>query len=115
MLARAHRFHGYNALRAIYQRGQTARAGQLNLKYSQREGAQPTRVAVVVSRKVSKSAVVRNRIRRRIYEGVRRSPQYAPTGCNLVLTAYHEQLATLPAPELQRLIDDVLAKVTVSM
>ena len=71
MLIRAHRFHGYNSLRGVYGRGQTLRASLLNLKYQWREPNRPYRVAVVVSRKVSKSAVVRGRIRRRIYEIVR--------------------------------------------
>lgn len=109
MFARANRFHGYNALRVLYKNGQTVRGPQITLKYSSRPG-RPSRVAVVVSRKVSKSAVVRNRIRRRIYEAVRQNPHWLPTGQDLVFTAFHEQLAELPAAKLQHTIDDLLRK-----
>ena len=76
MISVRHRFHGYGSLRTVYQRGQTVRGPAITLKYRYRgPQRQPYRVAVVVSRKVHKSAVVRNRIRRRLYEIVRQADQ----------------------------------------
>ena len=110
MLARPHRFHGYNSLRAVYRRGQTVRGPMLSLKYSQRGPAKPFRAGIVVSRKVSKSAVVRNRIRRRLYEQVRQQLGQPKVSYDLVITAYDEQLASLPAAKLQETIQDLLQK-----
>ena len=110
MLGRAHRFHGLGSLRGVYSRGQSARAGQLSLKYGQRPAGRPYRVAVVVSRKVSKSAVVRNRIRRRIYEVVRLNPDLVKPGSDLVFTAYSDQLAEMETGKLRTLVKDLLQK-----
>jgi ribonuclease P protein component len=110
MLARPYRFHGYNSLRRVYKDGQGVRGTDLSLKFLARPGGKPYRVAVVVSRKVSKSAVTRNRIRRRVYEAVRLS-DCRPEHTDLVFTAFHERLAGLPAAELQQAVDRLLKKV----
>jgi len=68
-------------------------------------------VAVVVSRKVSKSAVVRNRIRRRIYAIVRQVGGDIAPGTDLIFTVFHEQVATIPNPELTSQIVGLLQKV----
>ncbi len=81
----------------------------LTLRFAQRAPGRPYRVAVVVSRKVSKSAVVRNRIRRRIYELVRQSDGIAP-GTDLVFTVFDERLGELSATKLQSVVGDLLAK-----
>lgn len=68
-------------------------------------------MAVVVSRKVSKSAVVRNRIRRRIYEAVRTSAEEnVMPGTDMVFTVYSDQLADLPVGQLKTVIADLLDK-----
>jgi ribonuclease P protein component len=67
MIARRYRFHGYNALRFVYKEGKTARTRCCLLKYAANPRRKDCRIAVVVSKKLHKSAVVRNRIRRRIF------------------------------------------------
>jgi ribonuclease P protein component len=61
------------------------------------------RLAVVVSKKVSKSAVVRNRIRRRLYETVRilKKELNVEWPFDIVLTVYDERLAQVPAEEIR--------------
>ncbi len=71
------------------------------LKYVRNNRGNGYRLAVVVSKKVSKSAVVRNRIRRRIYETVRE--HIIPTEpYDLVCNVYSDRLATCPTAELER-------------
>lgn len=110
MIARTHRFHGYGSLRYVYQRGQNIRGPQVSLKFVRRDPVKPYRVAVVVSRKVSKSAVVRNRIRRRIYEVVRLAGEGIKPGTDLVFTAFSDQLAEIPAAKLQAQVSELLQK-----
>jgi ribonuclease P protein component len=62
------------------------------------------RVAVVVSRKVHKSAVVRNRIRRRIYEVVRLNSDPLTQPYDIVLTVFSDTVATIPTTELTALV-----------
>ena len=70
MIARKYRFHGYNALNFVYRQGRTARSSMVLLKYAANPRRTECRVAVVVSKKVHKSAVGRNRIRRKMYSAV---------------------------------------------
>ncbi|PIZ61552.1 ribonuclease P protein component [Candidatus Saccharibacteria bacterium CG_4_10_14_0_2_um_filter_52_9] len=108
MIGQQHRFHGYGSLRGVYQRGSNVRGQLISLKFAQRDPKRPYRVAVVVSRKVSKSAVVRNRIRRRVYEQVRRTDISIPPGTDLVFTAFSEQIATMEEPKLRESITKLL-------
>jgi len=110
MIGQAHRFHGRNALRFVYQRGQNIRGGSVSLRYSTNPRRQTYRVAVVVSRKVSKSAVVRNRIRRRVYEIVRRGARGLNRPLDLVFTVYGEDVAAQPHEALQATVRSLLAK-----
>ncbi len=108
MINRSHRFHGNNSLRAVYRHAQTLRSSSLSLKVAGNQRREGYRAAVVVSRKVSHSAVVRNRIRRRIFEIIRhhtdpRSPS------DLVVTVFGPELATLPANQLEKNVSELLA------
>lgn len=110
MIGRTHRFHGYGSLRGVYQRGKTARTPLMNLRYATRDPNKPYRVAVVVSRKVNKSAVTRNRIRRRIYEIVRTNDDGIKPGTDLVFTVFNDQLAEIPVTKLQNTVSGLLEK-----
>ena len=110
MIAVRHRFHGYGSLRGVYQRGQTVRGPLISLKFAQRGPARPYRVAVVVSRKVSKSAVTRNRIRRQLYELVRTSTPPPAPGTDLVFTVFDERVTELPAAKLRTAVEELLHK-----
>jgi ribonuclease P protein component len=109
MIKRAHRFHGNNSLRAVYRRAQTVRGPLLSLKVVANQRPAGYRAAVVVSRKVSKLAVVRNRIRRRIYEIIRAQASQL-SASDLVITVFGPELATLPHDQLEAAIIDLLIK-----
>ena len=111
MIARSHRFHGYGSLNAVYRRGQTAREPNVTLKFIERPG-RDGRVAVVVSKKVSKSAVVRNRIRRRIYEIVRQLDAETPLHTDMVFTVFSDELAKQEQKRLARTIKELVKKAT---
>lgn len=65
------RFHGHSSLNYVYKNGQTIRSGWLTLRFIKNTFKPSSRMAVVVGKKVLKSAVGRNRIRRRLYERLR--------------------------------------------
>lgn len=111
MIGVRHRFHGHGSLRGVYERGGSLRASYITLKFARRAPERPYRVAVVVSRKVSKSAVTRNRIRRRIYEIVRQAGGQIAPGTDLVFTVFDEKVASMPAAGLREVITDLLARV----
>lgn len=103
MISRLHRFHGHGSLRYVYQHGQTVRGPLCSLKYVRNERRKNWRLAVVVSKKVHKSAVRRNRIRRRLYEAVRLAAVNIQA-YDMVLTVFHEQVADLPAEEVAAIV-----------
>lgn len=110
MIAYNHRFHGRNSLRRVYARGRAVRSPRLSVKYLAAGRPGTYRAAVVVSRKVHKSSVVRNRIRRRLYELLRLHADQLAMPADIVITVYSEQLADMPADHLRRLLLDILGR-----
>jgi ribonuclease P protein component len=110
MISREHRFHGYNKLTTVYRKGQTSRTSLLSLKYYKNPRQNTYRLAVVVSRKVHKSAVVRNRIRRRIFELYRLEAPNFTEQYDMIVTVFSEQIADMPASELKKLVQKQLSQ-----
>jgi ribonuclease P protein component len=113
MLAKAFRFHGHQAVRNAYRSGQSVRNELGSLHVHKNEKHPRVRVAVVVSKKVDKSSVTRNRIRRRIYEVIRLHPSHASFNQEMVFTVYDTEAATKDAETLKRDIYDLLTKAKV--
>lgn len=113
MIGRANRFHGYGSLRYVYRHGKTVRASHMSLRYSPNNKRQDYRLAVVVSKKVNKSAVARNRMRRRIYEAWRK--QISPSQpYDLVVTVFQSNLEELSDAELQQQVASLITQAGLS-
>jgi ribonuclease P protein component len=110
MINRAHRFHGINALRHVYAHGRTVRSPLMAIRFMPNDRRTSYRAAVVVSRKTNKSAVVRNRIRRRIYEILRRHEPQISRPYDIVVTVFSDEVATIDAEALEAEIHAQLEK-----
>lgn len=110
MLSRINRFHGYNSLNWVYRNGHTIRDNSLALRYAKNPKRATYRVAVVVSKKTAKSAVTRNRIRRRVYAVISLNKQKIVGNYDLVFNIYSDALAIIPSKDLSKLIEDILRK-----
>ena len=64
----------------------------------------------MVSKKVNKSAVVRNRIRRRIFEAVRTTPSKKAPGRDMVFTVHSDSVASIDDNKLKKTINELLEK-----
>ena len=115
MLDRSHRFHGLGSLNFAYKQGQTVRGQNVSLKFVRNSRRNSFRAAVVVGRKVSKSAVVRNRIRRRIYEALQAEAHGIREPYDLLFTVFSDQAAATDFADLQRQIRALLTKANVLM
>ena len=104
MIQKRHRFHGYNSLNFVYRKGQTVRGPLMSVKFIKNPKRKQYRLAVVVSKKVHKSAVVRNRIRRRLYEAVRLLEDQIVEPYDIVITVFHENAASIPSDELKKMV-----------
>jgi ribonuclease P protein component len=98
MISRKNRFHGYGSLKYVYRNGDTVRGPLFSVRYVNNHKRSEYRLAVVVSRKVHKSAVGRNRMRRRLYETVRSMADEISSPADIVITVFNDNLlAETPA------------------
>lgn len=108
MIAYKYRFHGHGSLRYLYRKGQTARSRALLLRYIANPRRSESRAVVIVSKKVVKSAVKRNRIRRRIYEILRHHWPRLTGQVDFSVTVFSAEVGTMPSIELEDMVLDVL-------
>ena len=110
MIAKKYRFHGYGSLKFVYSKGRVARSKYLAIKFHSNPRRENSRLAVVVSKKVTKKAPARNRIRRRIYESMRvkwNLINHTPAN-DMIITVFDERIGTIPSKELDLIIDELL-------
>lgn len=110
MLAAHYRFHGHGSLNYLFRNGQVDRHRMLLVRFVGNKRRQEARAAVVVSKKVAKSAVVRNRIRRRVYEALRRHWDAVPAQTDFAVTVLSAELAIMPAQEVDAVVTGALHK-----
>lgn len=107
MLSKKYRFHSRGGVRYVYKHGKTLRTSKMSLIFTKNTRGF-TRVAVVVSKKVEKSAVKRNRIRRRIYEALRLNFDLIPKKTDYIFVVFSEDILTMPFDELEKLLGSLV-------
>ncbi|HPW47957.1 MAG TPA: ribonuclease P protein component [Candidatus Saccharibacteria bacterium] len=100
MLSKQNRFHGLGSLNHVYKRGRIVRSPYCAMKYLVNKNADTFKVSVVVSKKIAKSAPVRNRIRRRLYEAIRSNAKLL-TNQEIVVTVFDDRFLNMPYKELE--------------
>ena len=111
MISKAHRFEGQNGLLYVYRKGGTIRTKYAAAKFVVNKRRVDWRVAVVVSKKVAKSAPSRNRIRRRLYEQVRLlAPAYLKNH-DVVITVFDAELESMAAEVVAKLVNGLLSDI----
>ena len=107
MLAKKYRFHSRGGVRHTYQHGKTIRDSKLSLVFAT-NARNRQRYAVVVSKKVLKSAVGRNHIRRRVYEAIRLELPNIQRPVDCIFVVYMKEVAQMDFSELRQRIHDLL-------
>ncbi len=69
-----------------------------------------TKFGVIVSKKISKSAVVRNRIRRRVYEWIRLNIDRIEVESLNLIWVNNEVVANMPHQDLKDQLEDIFVK-----
>jgi ribonuclease P protein component len=110
MLAAKYRFHGYGALKFLFGHGKTWRFKSISIRVAPNPRRANTRVAVVISKKVIKSAPKRNRVRRRVYEILRTNWPHIEPAHDIVLTVYDPNLWEAPYAQVEAEIVDALQR-----
>ncbi len=76
----------------------------MTLKTSSHPRRKTPRVAVVISKKVIKGAVGRNRVRRRLYEIIRHELPKIEDNRDVVLIVFSAEVLSMPHPDLVQLV-----------
>lgn len=96
----------------MYQKGKTVRKPKMSLVFCENTRGF-TRMAVVVSKKVDKTAVGRNRIRRRVYEVLRKNLEFIPEKKDYVFVVFSRDVMTMPFSELEKTLGELVAEAKV--
>lgn len=132
MITKEYRFKSWDGLiQIVLKQGKAARSGNFSMRYlptshsyaiSRIKSLQTkrpilnkdlklnTRFGVVVSKKVSKSAVTRNRIRRRVYEWIRLNLDRIEPENLILIFAHTDAIAKLKYPELSDQLEQLFVK-----
>ncbi len=109
MIALKNRFHGHNSVTKV--RGTSIGLDGFKVFCVRNHKRNDYRMAVIVSKKIAKSAVVRNRIRRRLYEAVRVSEKLNNSPVDAVFLVQDTKLATTPHAELTAQVEKACSKI----
>ena len=109
MLKKQFRFHSRGGVKYVYQKGKTIRKAKMSLVFCDNERGF-TRIAVVVSKKVSITAVSRNRIRRRVYEAIRENFEFVPPKRDYIFVVYSADILKMSYNELVKLLGELVAE-----
>ncbi|MBO7132514.1 ribonuclease P protein component [Candidatus Saccharibacteria bacterium] len=100
MLSKRYRFHSRGGVRFVYQNGKTIRSPKMSLVFVDNPKGF-TRFGVTISKKVEKSAVKRNFIRRRVYEALRKNIDLIPKKRDYLFVIYAKEVGKMPFSELE--------------
>jgi ribonuclease P protein component len=104
MISADYRFHGHGSLNYLFRNGSTAHGSRILVRSVANRRRETSRVSIIVSKKVAKSAVVRNRIRRRVYEVIRNHWGGVTPQTDFAVTILSADIAVLGAGEVAQLV-----------
>lgn len=101
MIAGKFRFHGYGALKYLFGHGKTYRFKSVSIRVAANPRRQHSRMAVVISKKVLKASPKRNRVRRRVYEIIRKHWGNIKHSNDMLLTVYDPNYFDIPHEQME--------------
>ena len=110
MISKTHRFSGRGGISHVYRKGRTFRAPYTSIRFIDTNNPKGYHLSIVVSKKIDKRAVVRNRIRRRLYEEFRRQLKGKEAlKKDMVVTVFAVQLATSQSEEITNIVSSLIS------
>lgn len=108
MLSRSVRLRQTRDINRVYARGRYGGAGGLHIK-ALKNNLEHARATIVVGKKVSKKAVIRNRIRRQIAGYLEANWQTIEPGYDIVVSV-HEDISKISSVDLGKQLTSALVK-----
>lgn len=113
MIPFKNRFHGHKSLSYVYKNGQAIRSRLITVKYVANSHRKESRFAIVVSKKTLKSAVRRNRIRRRLYEYIRPKIDLLNGVYDVVFIVSSSEMFSIPSQDMVELLDQLVDQMNI--
>ena len=110
MISQKYRFHGHASLKYVLANGTIARGKALSIKFVDNTRRHYSRVAIIISKKVLKHAVDRNRARRRLYEIMRQRLSQFNHVVDVAVMIYQPRVLDMSYDELCLEVDKCLNK-----
>jgi len=110
VLAKENLIRGRKNFSSIFKKNTVIRGQYFNIGYSLNKTGK-LKVAVVVSKKVSKKAVDRNRLRRKIFEVIRKKFLLSLNNKNIIIIVFNPNTIYLKSSELEDLIEKLITKI----
>jgi ribonuclease P protein component len=104
MISGKYRFHSRGGIKHTHSGGRQIRGDKISLTVVNNTGRKASRFAVIVSKKVLKSAVGRNRIRRRVYEAVRLELPKFKGEHDVLVSIFNKDVKDIPHRELKTVL-----------
>lgn len=99
MISHSHRFRGRKRINEVYRLGKPSRGELFNTR-TLASNTPNFRVAIVVSKKVARSAVTRNRIRRKIYTCFHSPELKELESVDIIINVYSAEVAKATQPAI---------------
>ena len=100
MIRKVNRFHGHGSLRYLKNNADDKRSRFFAIKYVENKMRKNSRFSVIISKKIVKSAVSRNRIRRRLFEIIRLNLKNIKPGTDMVIIVFSADLKDINYDEI---------------
>lgn len=113
MLATRFRFKGHGSLRYTHARGEVYRSQYFIVKTTKNPRRSEPRFAVVVSKKTLKSAVGRNRIRRRVYEELRHAIPFMREPRDVIVIVLSAEVRQMPIEKIRASLHQLLTEANI--
>jgi ribonuclease P protein component len=107
VIGKANRFHGHRSVSNV--RGEVAHGRLMSIRFSKNKKSD-YRLAVVVSKKIAPTAVMRNRIRRRIFELVRTEKRLAGQPIDVIIYAKTSAIGEMAYEDLIKEVSSLTKK-----
>lgn len=107
MLAQVYSLKGESVINDILQKGKKKQSDNFGVFFLDRKNPQTPKFAFVISKKISKLAVNRNRVKRAMSESVRRNVSRVPKGVEFVFLA-KKSIVDKSTDEIMKEVQDFL-------
>jgi ribonuclease P protein component len=114
MIPFINRFHGHSSLGYVYKKGQAARSRWFIVKVIKNPSKKNSRAAAVISKKVLKGAVKRNRVRRQVYEYLSKLLPKLDKTYDIAVIALSGELYRAPQNEIFTELDQLFDQLNIS-